>query len=334
MGTQRSSNSRTRAPRPAAPFSVLRIAVTAALIFGTWELAYHGLFMTVLPRPGMLESHLINLLVAAAGTVLITAYCVQVLRRQNQRLAELDRQKNFLVEAIVHDLRSPLTAMLVGLKALMDEGGLLPEDRKLLLTTTQSSSAHLLEMVNDLLDISAFEEGLPPVSSREVAPEGFIAAGTNVLKPLASASGQTLTLSLSERLPRVRGDEERLRRVVTNLVGNALKFTPAGGAIEVAASHDADSSQLRVSVKDTGIGVPAESRGRIFEKFARVEPEQRGGRASTGLGLYFCKMVVEAHGGRIWLESGKEAGATFVFSIPAATPPQGEEGGVSKTAFL
>jgi signal transduction histidine kinase len=329
METRRSSNTRTSAPRASAPFSVLKVAVTAALIFGIWELAYHVLFMTLLPRPGMLGSHLINLLVAAAGTVLITAYCVQVLRRQNQRLADLDRQKNILVEAIVHDLRSPLTAMLVGLKALTDEDGLLPEDRKLLLTTTRSSSAHLLELVNDLLDISAFEENLPPVASCDVAPEEFIAAGTNILKPLASAGGQTLTLSLPERLPRVRGDEERLRRVVTNLVGNALKFTPAGGTIEVSALHDPDSSRLKVSVKDTGVGVPAEFRDRLFGKFARVEPGQRGGRASTGLGLYFCKLVVEAHGGSIWLESGEKTGATFVFSIPAATPPQGEASRVS-----
>ncbi|UPT75449.1 MAG: HAMP domain-containing histidine kinase [Elusimicrobiota bacterium] len=318
MDTKVKNAGRANAPNQAAPFSVSRIAVTAVIIFGTWQLIYHWLFMVMIPMPGMLASHLANLLVASVGTALITTYCVHILRGLNLRLQESDWQKNLLTQAIVHDLRQPLSAMLAGLKALREEDSLSPEERKLLLATAQSSSSRLLEMTNDLLDISGLEEGQPLVALRETEPEKFIEEGARILAPLAAANGQALKVSLPGRLPPVSGDEDRLRRVVTNLVGNALKFTPRGGTILVAATHDAGRSELRVSVADTGPGVPVELRPRLFEKFARIAREQRGGRASMGMGLYFCKVVVEAHGGRIWFESGREGGATFIFSIPAA----------------
>jgi two-component system, sensor histidine kinase and response regulator len=121
-------------------------------------------------------------------------------------------------------------------------------------------------------------------------------------------------------LPTLYADEEKLLRTLVNLLGNAIKFTPAGGAVTLSARPSDTERVLLLSVTDTGEGIPAEAFARIFEKFGQVESRQAGRRMSTGLGLTFCKMVVEAHGGRIWVESELGQGSTFSFTVPL-TPP-------------
>ena len=118
-------------------------------------------------------------------------------------------------------------------------------------------------------------------------------------------------------LPALRGDSEKLRRTFVNLIGNAIKFTPRRGTIRVTIAHRPADREFVFAVQDTGEGIPKEAFGKIFQKFGQVEDRKSGRRNSTGLGLTFCKMVAEAHGGRIWVESELGKGSTFSFTIPA-----------------
>ncbi|MCJ7822740.1 MAG: HAMP domain-containing histidine kinase, partial [Armatimonadetes bacterium] len=180
-----------------------------------------------------------------------------------------------------------------------------------------SGGADLVEMINDLLDVAKLEAGQPLIQVGPCAAAEFIADGANALRPLAQRNEVELAIDLPPDLPGVQGDCERLRRVVMNLVGNALKFTPSGGRVEVSGRTDKTSNRMLVSVSDNGDGIPKELQDRIFDKFAVAEARRSsGGRSSTGLGLTFCKLIVEAHGGEIWVESEPGHGSTFTFSLP------------------
>ncbi len=117
-------------------------------------------------------------------------------------------------------------------------------------------------------------------------------------------------------MPLLRADQDKLGRTLVNLLGNAIKFTRQGGVITLTARHDAPQREVIFSVSDTGEGIPKEAFERIFEKFGQVETRQGGRKMSTGLGLTFCKMTVEAHGGRIWVEGELGKGSTFSFTLP------------------
>src|SRR5207245_8914883 len=137
---------------------------------------------------------------------------------------------------------------------------------------------------------------------------------------LADECGRTLVTYLAPVLPTLVADTDKLRRTLINLLANALKFTPAGGQITVAVHASTDAAAVHFSVTDTGPGIPREAFDRIFEKFGQVAMHQTTGQKSTGLGLTFCKMVVEAHGGRIWVDSELVQGSTFSFTIPCRPP--------------
>jgi signal transduction histidine kinase len=171
-------------------------------------------------------------------------------------------------------------------------------------------------MVNDLLDVARLEAGRAVLQLTTMRPDEFITEGARSLAPIAVESGIDLAVEVRHHLPEVSGDGERLRRVVMNLVGNALKHTPSGGQVAVSAEESGDGRELHVVLSDTGEGIPKDQQERIFDRFAVVEGREARGRASTGLGLTFCKMVVEAHGGRIWVESEPGEGATFRFALP------------------
>jgi signal transduction histidine kinase len=117
----------------------------------------------------------------------------------------------------------------------------------------------------------------------------------------------------------LRGDENKLRRTLVNLLGNAIKFTPSGGTVTIGVRHSREGPSVVFSISDTGEGIPAEAFGRIFEKFGQVQSRQGGRIMSTGLGLTFCKLAVEAHGGQIAVESVPGQGSTFCFTIPHAS---------------
>jgi two-component system, sensor histidine kinase and response regulator len=227
---------------------------------------------------------------------------------------------------IVHDLRTPLTSLIGGLQSVEILGDL-NVDQKEFVDMAVSGGQTLLGMINDLLDVSKMEDGSMKLDYGPVHPEEVINRALQQVAALAKEKELTLACEVAPGVGTLPADEEKLRRIMVNLLGNALKFTPRGGSITIEAKPDGDC--LRFGVRDTGEGIPKEAFARIFEKFGQVETRKAGRKMSTGLGLTFCKLAAEAHGGRIWVESELGVGSTFYFTIPLvaageATPPPRE----------
>ncbi len=226
----------------------------------------------------------------------------------------LVRMRDNLVHTMVHDLRNPLT-VISGTLTFLNESvvDVLSPSQRQLWGIAHNSTEGMLQLVNAILEMSRLESREMPLEHTLISLADL---ATDVLYsqlPLATEKSLHLENDVPADLPLAWADAGLIKRVLQNLVGNAVKFTPAGGVIRVTASADAsDQSRLLVSVTDTGSGIPPEMQDRLFQKFVTGPHEGRG----SGLGLAFCKMVVEAHGERIWLESTSESNTTFTFSLP------------------
>ncbi|HET7087811.1 MAG TPA: GAF domain-containing protein [Anaerolineae bacterium] len=238
---------------------------------------------------------------------------------------ELQVMREDLTNMIVHDLRSPLVAILDAYELI---GESLPADVHTGLTgkaldVGQRSTRKLLDLVNSLLDMSRFEHGQVSVDTQFAALRPLTENALAQLAPMLADRGLVVHNDVPADMPLVKVDEDQITRVLINLIDNAVKFSPQGGRIVITArpgsSHDGVPSQNVVcSVRDMGPGVPAEYRERIFERFVHLSDglERRRG---TGLGLAFCKMAIEAHGGSIWIEEPPEGqGSQFSFTLPVA----------------
>jgi signal transduction histidine kinase len=192
----------------------------------------------------------------------------------------------------------------------------LTETQTRLLTNLEQSGDDILQMINDLLDVERMEVGVLKLQVGIVEPETLLHECVNDSQIIASTYKQNLTIS-HPVLPRIQVDKSLLRRVLNNLLTNALKFTPEGGQIHVAAAALGD--YLLISVADNGPGVPPADRERIFEKFTQVRGTERRG---AGLGLTFCKMAIEAHGGTITVADSDSGGALFEIVLPQRQAPE------------
>ena len=234
-----------------------------------------------------------------------------------RRLRELERLRDDLTYMIVHDLRTPLTSLLTGLQTVPLVGDLNETQDEMLQIATDGGEI-LLGMINDLLDVEKMEQESVPLERTLISPETLISQAIAQVTLLAAAEELTLTPEIAPNTPNFTGDEDKLRRTLVNLMGNAIKFTPRGGVVTAGVSCGPENSLL-FFVRDTGEGIPADALDRVFEKFGQVETRQAGRKMSTGLGLTFCKLAVEAHGGRIWAESAPGAGSVFFFTLPSGT---------------
>jgi signal transduction histidine kinase len=185
-----------------------------------------------------------------------------------------------------------------------------------------SGGQTLLGMINDLLDVEKLESGSMQLDYAVLSAAELAASAVSQVASLAESKQLVLVRQIAADLPPLRGDENKLRRTLVNLLGNAIKFTPSGGAVTVEARPSKEGQSVLFSVSDTGEGIPPEAFGRIFEKFGQVESRQGGRIMSTGLGLTFCKLAVEAHGGHIGVESAPGQGSTFCFTIPLPSPAE------------
>jgi signal transduction histidine kinase len=233
------------------------------------------------------------------------------------RLRELEKLRDDLTRMIVHDLRTPLTGIISGIGTARMSGPLNAIQQECL-EIAASDGQTLLGMINDMLDISKLEDGSLRPERRPLAAANLVERAAHLVALLARDKGVSLVRDLAPDMPPLAADEEQLRRTLVNLLGNAIEFTPAGGTICVSARLAEGGAAVLLSVSDTGEGIPTEAFGKIFEKFGQVESRRHGRKMSTGLGLTFCKMVVEAHGGRIWVESEIGKGSTFYFTLPVA----------------
>ena len=231
------------------------------------------------------------------------------------RLRALEQQRDDLTHMIVHDLRSPLSANLAGIEMVEMLGTVSPEQRDCLQIAMRSGQ-NLLGLINDLLDISKLEAGALRLELSTLDARGAAAMATEQDKPLLDDKSLRLETDFPEHLPYLRADESKLQRVFVNLLANAIKFSVRGGEIGISAKHENQS--VTFAIRDTGEGISPAAAGVIFEKFGQAQDRKEGRQNSTGLGLTFCKLAVEAHGGKIWVESNPGDGSIFSFSIPAA----------------
>jgi len=240
---------------------------------------------------------------------------------EETRLERIRLQEK-LLSHVSHELRTPLSAIYFFASNLADGilGDLLPEQRHHLQIVIDNAN-QLTEMVNDLLDITRADAHKLSVEPQYTIPAGLIS--TVLTTCLKNATDKDIRLSLSgscpklETLPPVWADPARVRQILTNLIDNAIKFTPAHGSVSVKAEvHSAEEGYLRFSVTDTGIGISPAHCELVFERLAQVGDEYRSSRAGLGLGLFIARELVTQHGGRIWVESELGRGSTFSFTLP------------------
>ncbi len=232
----------------------------------------------------------------------------------------LERMRDDLTHTMVHDLRNPLTAI-SGAMSLLDRriADTLSPSQRQLWDIAQTNTEMMLKLVSAILDISRLESQQMPLEHTLILLPDLVAGVLETQSVLAIDKGLHLESDVSPTLPPAWADAGLIERVLHNLVGNAIKFTPAGGTVRVTAHPEvSEQSKIRVSVSDTGLGIPAEIQDRLFQKFVTGEQEERG----SGLGLAFCRMVIETHDERIWVESTSESGATFSFTL---SPPPAVE---------
>ena len=243
---------------------------------------------------------------------------VQALRSEKTRLEELLRLREEMSDMIIHDLRNPLGVIKTGLD-LLARVQVVESDSEYsahVIQTIEKSTKRMQRLVDTLLDIARLEKGAMALGMGPMDLGALVEDTVVDLSPLAQRGDVTLDSGLAEDLPLALADQDVVERVLVNLIDNALKFTPSDGQVWVEAR--AEGENVRVDVVDTGAGVPPEERTRVFEKFTRGRA-RRGSQRGAGLGLTFCQMAVEAHGGRIWIEDGPGGkGSRFIFTLPQA----------------
>jgi signal transduction histidine kinase len=278
---------------------------------------------------GMTESQ-VHVLKRAALAVAEERRQRQELERLNAALRQLERDKDQLMQMVVHDLKNPLTALIGFLEVLrMDQ---LTTGQALLLEGALSSGKNLSGLIGDLLDVGRMEEGRMELDRTYFPSRDLLAQCTAEMSAWLAQDGKTVHIEAPADLPPLYADKRLIRRVLLNLLSNAIKHTPPGTHITLSAyspsrpmgdASAATSAALVIEVADSGPGIPAEYLEHIFEKFGRVSSESRGEsrsrQDSTGLGLTFCRLAVEAHGGTIGVTSVVGQGTTFQIRLPAAT---------------
>ena len=236
----------------------------------------------------------------------------------NERLQELDRLKSDFVSNVSHELRTPLTAIKGAVDLVLREvAGPLTEKQTHYVARVRSNTQYLAGLINDLLDLSKIESGKSEVKSSRVSLGGLVHEVVETLRPVAAEKIITVEVTISEPSILVWADRDKINQVLMNLIGNAIKFTPALGRVTVSALKNGKES-VQVSVSDTGLGVPPEEKEKIFDRFYQIAEFGGVKPKGTGLGLAICKALVELHGGQIWVESELGRGSIFNFTLPAA----------------
>lgn len=240
------------------------------------------------------------------------------LEEVNKRLTELDRLRTYFLGMVSHDLKAPLVAIESYLQVILGGfAGEINEEQQEMLERSSHRIGELLDLISDLLDVSRIEAGQIAKEFKATSLCGVVEGSLEDIQAMAKEKETKLQMEIPEELPVIQAAPHRLRQVLNNLLSNAVKFTPPQGLITLAVQDKDD--QFRISVMDTGVGIPPEDLPHVFDEFFRGRDVERTG---AGLGLSIAKKIVEAHGGKIWVESpcttdGK--GSKFVFTLPKTT---------------
>jgi signal transduction histidine kinase len=264
------------------------------------------------------ELHLLETIGNHMGFAVQRAQLYEETKRQASALHLASKLQADFSAMIAHDLRSPLMNI-TGIAEIMSEGafGEVTEEQRKWLTRIRANSHNLVDLVSDFLDVSKLESGYVDVKREVVALGEIIQKCVENYQVPAFDKGISIRTAVDPALLPMDADPRRLDQVLSNLLSNAVKFTSENGEIEVGAAR-ADSVGVKVWVKDNGEGIPAEEIGQIFQKYRQGGNVKNSDQKGTGLGLVICKMIVEAHGGKIWVESETKKGSTFYFSLPLA----------------
>ena len=274
-----------------------------------------GIWRTAIDPFTEKEIEVVETFAAHGAVAIVQVELVAQLEEKNRQLEVASRHKSEFLAQMSHELRTPLNAVIGFSEVLLERlFGELNEKQEEYLRDILGSGRHLLSLINDVLDVSRVEAGRMELELRDLDVQRVIEDALVLVREQAAERGQTVALDVDPDVPQARGDERRIKQVVANLLGNAVKFTPEGGRIVVGARCVDDTVQVFVS--DNGIGVAAGDQERIFEAFSQASAGPQPKPEGTGLGLTLSRQIVELHGGRLWLESRAGEGSTFTFSLP------------------
>ncbi len=267
-----------------------------------------------IPSPSGLRTLSVSMTTIDYGSPIQGQKAIQLIGHDITELAELERMRDDLMHMIVHDLQNPLSNILGSLQMMRQ--ALLERDSTLsmldMLHVALRSSKRLRRLIDSLLDLRQLEEGKADLNKVLVPPKMLTREAIELVEPVIEKKRQALDVDVPNGLPPVRVDHDMIMRVLTNLLDNAAKFTPTDGRISLTVVQE--ESTLKFTISDNGLGISPDAQAHLFERFTRLESAK--GTKGTGLGLPFCKLAVEAHGGEIWVDSTPGEGSQFTFRLP------------------
>jgi len=246
----------------------------------------------------------------------------QKVEERTRELEIANKHKSQFLANMSHELRTPLNGI-QGYTELIVDGiyGEVPEKIKEVMERIQQSGNRLLGLINAVLDLSKIEAGRITLSLADYSMPSVVQTVCTAVEPLATERRLALKVTVPPDLPVGKGDEQRITQVLTNLVGNAIKFTEVG---EVGVHVTSENGAFMVAVSDTGVGIAEADQQKVFEEFQQADSSSTRKKGGTGLGLTIAKKIIELHGGRIWVESSLGKGSTFSFTLPVRVEQQKE----------
>ena len=244
------------------------------------------------------------------------------LEQMNLQLKDMDRLKSSFLATVSHELRTPLTSI-IGYSEMLSEGlvGSLNQEQTEYVRTIMDKGDTLLKLISSILDVTQIEAGKVRLTFEAVSVGDLVSSAVSSIKPQAQKKGLTIDLKVPARAVEVRADREKLRQVMVNLLSNAVKFTPKGGWVQVLVTEvrfqpELDADGWRFVVQDSGVGIPADQLGRVFDRFYQVDGSTTRRYSGVGLGLALVKEIVESHGGQVMVESQPDKGSMFRVTLP------------------
>ncbi len=252
--------------------------------------------------------------IKAASSVAIGVF-IWLLRDLRKKSAALEAMKKNLSNAAIHDLKGPLTAI-IGALSIVEEPGVDPVVRDRLLGVAAKSSKDMVKLIRVLLDTERMEIAALVLEKQDLQPGRLVKEALAGLEAVSAEAGIGLTVVVGENLPPLYADHDLMFRVFENLLLNAIKYSRRGDKIDLRAGYS--EGMFRFEVSDTGVGISPENVKKVFDKYYRVEGQEAESRKGSGLGLYFCRLAVEAHGGKIGIDARRGQGTRVVVEIPGA----------------
>ena len=263
------------------------------------------------------KPHNRQILGARLRSLLRLKFATDALEESYRKLRELEKVRDDLMKMIVHDLKSPLTSVLAALEMVLDgDFGAVSDSQRRALGDAEAKAEDLLALIEDLLEVARIEEASIQLDVQPIAPAALLTEVLHEWEMRFAQEESAARLDVTDDAPVFHADKGLIKRVFSNLIQNALTHSPRNVTISLRARHDVATDGVLFTVADNGPGIPKEYHEIIFRKFEQAKTPSAPRVRSSGLGLAFCKLAVEAHGGRIWVQSEEGKGSQFHFTLP------------------